>query len=110
MCVCMSVGMYVYVYVYNRVFLIDHAFTYRVEQTCVSMCMSVCMCMSVYVSVYNRVYLIDHAWTYRVEQARSLLENNEALLSRMSKLMEVDTSVDRLQANIVEDVLREMWK
>jgi len=62
------------------------------------------------VSLLCSVYLIDHAWTYRLEQARSQLENNEALLARMSKLMEVDASVDRVQSDVVEDVLREMWK
>jgi len=58
----------------------------------------------------QHVYLIDHAWTYRLEHARSKLESNSTLLSRMAKLMKVDEAPERSTDEIVEDVLTEMWK
>lgn len=55
------------------------------------------------------IYLIDHAWTYRLDQARNHLETTPGLLPRIAELTNVEMK-DRQKFEVIEDVLKEMWK
>ena len=62
----------------------------------------------------SRVFLIDHAWTFRLNEARPALDENEALLERMCKLMNIkideDEEVSTVKDSKIEAVMENMWK
>ncbi|XP_066446461.1 tubulin--tyrosine ligase-like protein 12 [Eleutherodactylus coqui] len=58
----------------------------------------------------NCIFLIDHAWTYRVEHARHQLIEVPGLLHRMANLMGIEFHGEAPDADVVEMVLKEMWK
>ncbi len=55
------------------------------------------------------VFLIDHAWTYRTDQARDQLESVAGLLDRMAGIMDLERE-GKDRAEVVEEVLEEMWR
>ncbi|CAN2387258.1 Tubulin--tyrosine ligase-like protein 12 [Pristimantis euphronides] len=58
----------------------------------------------------NSIFLIDHAWTYRVEHARHQLMEVPGLLHRMASLMGIEFHGEAPDEDVVEMVLKEMWK
>lgn len=54
----------------------------------------------------NNIFLIDHAWTFKACEAKLHLEEVPGLVERMAKLMNISS----LSGNLVEDVLKHMWK
>ncbi|XP_063784997.1 tubulin--tyrosine ligase-like protein 12 [Pseudophryne corroboree] len=58
----------------------------------------------------NSIFLIDHAWTYRTEHARQQLIEVPGLLHRMANLMGIEFHGELPDEEVVEDVLKEMWK
>lgn len=57
----------------------------------------------------KHIYLIDHAWTCRLHESRMYLSQVAGLADRMAILMAVKTE-GREQKEIIDDILREMWK
>lgn len=54
----------------------------------------------------NNIYLIDHAWTFKASEAKVHLMEVPGLVERMAKLMNLSPQSD----NLVEDILKHMWK
>lgn len=54
----------------------------------------------------NNIYLIDHAWTFKASEAKLHLMEVPGLVERMGKLMNLSPQSD----NLVEDILKHMWK
>ena len=57
----------------------------------------------------SSIYLIDHAWTCRIHEARSYLEGLPQLVDRMAAMMEIEVQ-DRQQKDVMDDILKQMWK
>ncbi|KAG0721345.1 Tubulin--tyrosine ligase-like protein 12 [Chionoecetes opilio] len=57
----------------------------------------------------DHVFIIDHAWSYRAREARQCLVEIPGLLERMVGLMDIPRE-ENTQEEIVEKVMREMWK
>lgn len=66
-------------------------------------------CQPIKLKDQQSIYLIDHAWTYRLDQARNHLETTPGLLPRIAELTNVEMK-DRQKFEVIEDVLKEMWK